>query len=256
MLRAFALLAAALALAACERPPEGPAPAASAADVRPARPLAPHVVLPTANGPVDLAALAGRPVVLQFAEAGDADAWAALADALGDLEAAGATVVAVTVDGAEAAAAEAFGYRGAPLAVVVDGEGAVRGTGAPDSGDALFALAVPVLAEADVAATVSWAGAETVDALVEAGGLVVDVADGPPRRFALHVAADTLRAEDLPADLGTPLAFVGADAAEAAGRATRWGYAAVFVADADGALTPVVPETRRAPPRRPGGVRG
>ena len=57
---------------------------------------------------------------------------------------------------------------------------------------------------------------------------------------------------------GTPLAFVGPDAAEAAERATRWGYAAVFVADAAGDLAPVepelIPETDR--PIRTGGVRG
>jgi len=245
-----ALLLLALGLAACtDRQPDTiPAPT---------RTLAPEVVLPTADGPIDLATLAGRPVLLQFAQADDAEAWAALADAFDDLQAAGATVVAVTVDGKEDAAAEAFGYDGAPLAVIVDGEGAVRGRGAPDSGDALFALAGPVLAEADVAETVEWAGAETLDALVEAGGLVVDVSEAAPRiRYALRLAADTMAVEDLPADLGTPLAFVGPEAETAAERATRWGYAAVYVADADGALTPVGEATYVTPPRRSGGVRG
>ena len=265
MPRRLLSLACLLALTACGT---DPAPGtASGAVITPATPAtaaaerapAPHVTLPTADGPVDLATLAGRPVVLHFASADAADAWAALADALDDLEAAGATVVAVTVDGAEAEA-RAFGYDGDPLAVVVDGEGAVRGRAHPRSGDDLFALASPVLAEADVAATVSWRGAETLDALAAVGGVVVDVSEpgdpevAPPH--ALRVAADTLAALDLPADLGTPLAFVGPDAAEAAGRATRWGYAAVFVADADGALAPVAPPTPRDRPLRSGGVRG
>ena len=225
------------------------------------RRAAPAVVLPTAEGPVDLAGLVGRPVVLQFAPAEATDAWAALGDALADLEAAGATVVAVTVGGAEAEAAAAFGYAGAPLAVVVDSEGTVRGQAEPRSGDDLFRLASPVLAEADVAATVSWEGAGTLDELAWAGGLVVDVSEpGDPvlgLPHALHVAADTLEALDLPADLGTPFAFAGPDASEAAGRAASWGYAAVFVADAAGALVPVEPEPRREwRPRRERSVRG
>ena len=237
-----------LGLAACAPEPAPADPAAPAA-----RESAPAVVVPTADGPVDLAALAGHPVVLQFAEAGDADAWAALGDALADLEAAGATVIAVTVDGAQADAAAAFGYTGAPLAVVVDGEGAVRGRGAPTTGDVLFALASPVLAEADVAATVEWQGAASLDALVAAGGLVVATeASVQAPRHALVIAPDTLAALDLPADLGTPIAFVGPDARDGAEAATRWGYAAVFVADADGALEPAAPTNRR----RRGGVRG
>lgn len=258
MSRRRLLLAALLPLAACGTEP-APDPLAA---VEPAWEAAPRVTLPTADGPVDLAALAGRPVVLQFAEAGDADAWAALADALADLEAAGAAVLAVTVDGAEDEAAEAFGYAGDPLAVVVDGEGAVRARATPRSGDDLFALASPVLAEADIAQTVSWHGAQTLDDVVEAGGVVVDVSEpgdpdvAPPH--ALHVAADTLAALDLPADLGTPIAFLGPEAAEAAARATRWGYVTVYLADADGVLTAVAPDPLPAVdrPLRSGGVRG
>ena len=250
MTRLALLLSALVALPAC-----GP----SSADA-PVREAAPSVTLLTADGPVDLASLVGRPVVLHFATADDDDAWASLADALADLEAAGAAVVAVTVDGAEDKAARAFGYDGTALAVVVDGEGTVRGRMTPRSGDDLFALAGPVLAEVDLASTVSWEGADTLDALIEAGGVVVDVSEaGDPVLDAdLHIAADTLAARDLPADLGTPLAFVGPDAAEAAERATRWGYAAVFVADAEGDLTPVEPEIRPATDRpiRTGGVRG
>ena len=219
---------------------------------------APHVAVPTADGPVDLTTLAGSPVVIQFAPAGDA-AWAALDDALQDLEAAGATVLAVTVDGAEAEAAAAFGYAGVPLAVVVDGEGTVRGRTRPASGDALFAMAGPVLAEADVARTVEWRGAETLDALVQAGGVVVAAHEEPaPVAHALRVDSDLFSAQDLPADLGTPLAFVGHGAAVRAASAAGWGYVSVFVADDAGALTPVVGELPRGldRPQRPRGVRG
>ncbi len=251
-------LGAVLVLGACATDAPEPAPVVQAT-----REAAPAVVLPTAEGPVDLTSLAGHPIVLQFAQADDAEAWTALADALADLEAAGASVVAVRVDGAQSQAARAFGYTGVPLAVVVDGEGTVRGRGAPRSGDDLFALASPVLAEADVAATVAWAAPETLDALVAAGGVVVDVSEpGDPAAFpgpALRLAPDTMAAIDLPADLGTPLAFVGPEAKDASGRAARWGYAAVFVADAAGAIAPVDPPRpipARDRPLRSGGVRG
>jgi len=255
VIRAAAVLAVLLPLAACQTPAPGDD---GALPVSPRRP-APAVMLPTADGPVALAAFMGRPVVLQFADADATDAWAALGDALGDLEAAGATVVAVTVGGAEAEAAAAFGYTGAPLAVVVDSEGTVRDQGSPRTGDDLFRLASPVLAEADLADTVSWQGAETLAELTAAGGVVVDVRDpaAPGYPFALRVAADTMAAIDLPADLGTPLAFVGTGAAQAARRAVGWGYAAVFVADAAGALTPVeAPPRPEWRPRRSGGARG
>lgn len=257
------LLAALLPLAACGAEPTAAPPAEAAAPaVRSERTRAPSVILPTAEGPVDLAALVGRPVVVHFAPPDDDAAEAVLADALADLEAAGATVVAVTVGDAEAEAARAFGYEGAALAIVVDGEGTVRGRAAPRTGDDLFALAGPVLAEADVASTVSWRGVETLASLEAAGGVVVDVSEpGDPAvapAHALRVAADTLAALDLPADLGTPLAFVGPDAAEAADRATRWGYVSVYVAGADGGLTVVEPAPPPAHDRpwRSGGVRG
>ena len=226
-------------------------------DPGPERSPAPQVAVPTTDGPVDLAALAGSPVVIQFAPAGDAQAWAALDDALKDLEAAGATVLAVTVDGAEAEAAAAFGYRGVPLAVVVDGEGTVRGRTRPASGDALFAMASPVLAESDVAATVEWRGADTVAALVAAGGVVV-AAEPMPGVPALLIDPDGFSAQDLPADLGTPLAFAGPTAGASAASAARWGYVSVFTADAGGALTPVAAELPRGldEPHAPRGVRG
>ena len=240
------------ALAAC-----APEPGASAPGTSDGPTPAPRVAVPTADGPVELAALQGRPVVIQFAPADDAQAWAALADALGDLEAAGATVLSVTVGGDQAEAARAFGYRGAPMAVVVDGEGTIRGRAAPASGDALFALAGPVLAEADVAKTVSWQGAETLGGLVAAGGVVVTT-DAAPGQPSLVIDPDLFSAQDLPADLGTPLAFVGDGAAGHAASAAGWGYVAVFVAGADGALSPVEGELPRGMDREPGrrGVRG
>ena len=144
------------------------------------------------------------------------------------------------------------------MTVVVDGEGTVRGRGhRARTGDDLFALAGPVLAEADVARTVEWRGAGSVDALVEAGGVVV-AAQAVPGVPALLIDPDLFSAQDLPADLGTPLAFVGPTASASAASAAGWGYVSVFTADADGALTPV--SSRPPPgldePRRPRGVRG
>ncbi len=238
------VLVVALALAGC-RAEERPAAAT-------ARAAAPAVVVHTERGPVHLPSLQGSPVVLHFAEASDAAAWAALADAAADLEASGAVVLAVRTDGPDAPAAEAFGYEGRPLTVVVDGEGTVRGRVEPVSGDDVFALAAPVLAEADLAQTVSWPGARTLDALVASGGVVVDLGPGPASvPNALRLTPDALSLDALPADLGTPLAFVGETAADAARQATEWGYAAVFVAAPDGALTEVAP----APPPADGGRR-
>ena len=250
------LLAAALGAAGCgSETPHQTAPQVE-------RSPAPRVAVPTAQGPVELATLQGRPVVIQFAPSGDAVAWAALADALGDLEAAGATVLAVTVDGAQDQA-RAFGYAGVPLAVVVDGEGTIRGRANPISGDALFALASPVLAEADVAETVEWRGADTLDQLTDAGGVVVTTLGRVAGVEAvLQIDPDGYSAQDLPADLGTPLAFAGPHAADYADRAAGWGYVSVFVADDQGALTPVEAELPRGieapgdPQPRHRGVRG
>lgn len=215
---------------------------------------APAVVLHSVDGPVSLDAFAGRPVVVHLAASGEAAAWAVLAEVSDDLEASGAVVVAVVVDGPGDEATAAMGYRGAPLAVVVDGEGTVRGHVAPTSGDAVFEAAVPVLAEYDLSQSVAWPGADTLDDLVRAGGVVVDLgaASAPPNALALD--ADVLAADDLPADLGTPLAFVGPDADRTAERAAGWGYAAAYAVAEDGRLVPAAP-----PPPRPavaGGVRG
>ncbi|MEM0962640.1 MAG: hypothetical protein AAGK21_08915 [Bacteroidota bacterium] len=248
--RALVLLSTLLAACGTKPVPDGPTGAVAAERV-------PNVVVPTDAGLVDIASLAGQPVVLQFAEPGD-PAWDDLADALADLEAAGATVLSVPVDGVEREAAEAFGFEGPALAVVVDGEGTVRGRTETPSGEDLFALASPVLAEADIAETVAWQGAHTLDALVGAGGLIVQVGEEASLRLSLHIAADTLTAADLPADLGTPLAFVGQDAEDAAQSALRWGYAAVYVADDEETLTEVrrAPPTPPSPARRSGGARG
>ena len=221
--------------------------------------LAPAVTLDTEAGPVHLADLVGKPVVVQLAPADDVGAWAALADALEDLEASGAVVVAVETDGADPEVAKAFGFDGTALAVVVDGAGTVRGRTAPTSGDALFAMAGPVLAEADVAESVSWPGADSLAKLVEAGGVAVTLdaeAAGPAHTLRLDAA--TFTAEDLPADLGTPLAFLGPEAETAAQQAASWGYAAVFVADDSGALSSVETAPLPAPTGSPrsGGVRG
>lgn len=262
MPRAPLLLAALLALAACGGETAAPETAAPETPAYAERPRAPRVVLSSTDGPVDLGALAGHPVVVHLAPSDALEAWAAFEDAALDLEAAGATVVAVAVPTEAPDAVEALGYDGVPLALVIDGEGVVRGRGSGLSGDALFALASPVLAEADLASTVSFRGVGTLEALVAAGGMVVDVSEpgdpdvAPPH--AVRIAADTLEALDLPADLGTPIAFVGPDAAEAAERTARWGYVTVYRAGADGALEPVrTPPRPGAVPRgRAGGARG
>ena len=218
---------------------------------------APAVVLQSTDGPVSLDAFAGRPVVVHLAPAGDAAAWAALDDAEADLKASGAVVVSVVVDEPEAAGLSALGYRGDPLTVVVDGEGTVRTHVAPTSGDAVYEAAVPVLAEYDVAQTVAWPGAETVEDLIQAGGVVVDLGAEAAPPHALRVDGDTLAVDDLPADLGTPLAFVGDGAGDAAERAVSWGYAAVYAVEGGADMVAVDPAPPVDPgPRRRGGARG
>ena len=239
----------------------GPETAASPADAAPPAAIAaaatyggaPDAALPTADGPVSLASLAGRPVVVVVAGRGGA----ALDGVEADLEASGAVVVSVVAEDAPAGALDALGYRGAPLCVVLDGEGVVRARVPATSGDAVFAAAAPVLAEYDVAQTVAWPGADTVGDLVRAGGVVVDLGAEAAPAHALRVGADSLSAEALPADLGTPLAFVGPDARAAAERAVGWGYAAVYAVDAEGRMGAVDPPRPAPPsPRRRGGVRG
>lgn len=250
------VLLAAFALVACGGPVEPP-PATAAGARAPAWRAAPAVVVRTAAGPVALVDHPGRPVVLLLAPPGDA-VWAALDSVRADLESNGAVVLTEAVaDGSEAA--DAFGYAGAPVAAVVDGEGRLRGTGRARSGDDLFALAAPVLAEVEIARTVSWRGADTLDDLLAAGGVAVDLgADGGPGRppHALRLALSDLGPTALPADLGTPLAFLGADAAEGAGRAVSWGYVSVYVAEPSGTLRAVEAPPPPARLRQSSAVRG
>lgn len=263
---ALALLLAA-ALGGCQAAAHDPAADAAPDDLAtdapalvgaPGRTAAPDVDVVTEEGPAPLAGLRGRTVVLFFAPPGDAAAAAVLDDARDDLTASGALVLAEAVGPRPSAAAEAFGYSGRPLAVVVDAEGDVRGAGLPASGDDLFALAAPTLAEAEISRTVAWGGADTLDDLVADGGLVVYAGpDAPDAPVALHLPLSGFEANNLPADLGTPLAFTGPDAAEAADLAAGWGYAAVFVADDSGALAAVeATPPPAAEPHRPGTARG
>lgn len=244
----------AVALVGCRDAAQDPSPTEVAVRIE-----APGGVVHTESGPVSLASLHGTPVVLQFAEADDADAWAALADAAADLEASGAVVLTVETDGDGAETAEAFGYEGRPLVVVVDGEGTLRGSAEPTSGDAVFALVAPVLAEADLAQTVAWEGADTMEELTAIGGVIVDLGSDPDAfPYALRIALDALSVDALPADLGTPLAFVGDGAEEAARRAVSWGYAAVHVAGPAGEVHEVEAERPPLDDWQPGrrGVRG
>lgn len=223
----------------------------------PARTPAPAVTVLSDGGAVPLASYSGRTVVLQFAAADDTAAWAALDEVRLDLEASGAVVLAEAVDGRPSDTATAFGYDGGRLAVVIDGEGDLRGRTSPLSGDDLYALAAPVLSEAEIARSVTWEGAESLEDLVLAGGVVVDLGGATSAAaHALRVTLGDLRPESLPADLGTPLAFVGSDATAGAERAVSWGYAAVFVAEPSGVLLAVEPTTPAPPPLGSGGARG
>ncbi len=222
---------------------------------------APDVTIAGARGPFRLADARGRTVVLQFAPADSVEAWAALAEAHADFVAVGAVVLGVATRGDApespfavasdpgARAAEAFGYTGRPLAVVVDGAGRVRGHANPRDAAALYALVAPVLLEAD--APVSPAEAEHLRA---ASTVLVDVRTDAERRaegafpYALVADADALQARDLPADLGVALVFVGAAADAAAERARSWGYADVEVIG-DAGLSPTEPF--EAAPARP-----
>ena len=168
-------------------------------------------------------------------------------------------VLAVEVEGAGDETAQAFGYDGDPLVLVVDGEGVLRGRAEPVSGDAVYALAAPVLAESDLAQTVAWEGAHSLEGLTAVGGVIVDLgADPNAFPHALRIALDALSAEALPADLGTPLAFVGDDAEEAAQRTVEWGYVSVFVASREGDLREIEAERPALDDwrERRGGVRG
>lgn len=256
-LGAFSFAAVAVAL----RPDAVPAPPVAEAPDAPT--LAPDVTIAGARGPFRLADEIGRTVVLQFAPADSVEAWAALAEAHAHFEAAGAVVLGVATRGIapespfavgqdpDARAAAAFGYTGRPLAVVVDALGRVRGHASPRDAAALYALAAPVLLEADALA--SPAEAEILRA---ASTVLVDLRPDAQRRaegafpYALVADAAALTARDLPADLGVPLVFVGPDAEAAAARARAWGYGDVEVLGEAGVgdLEPFADEPAPRPP--------
>jgi peroxiredoxin len=242
---------------------------------------APDVTVQTTSGPLRLADARGQQVVLQFAPAGSVEAWAALAAASADLAAEGALVVGVSTDGTPpespfqvatdegGAAAAAFGYTGVPLAVVIDRQGVLRGIAAPRQADDLFALAAPVLLEADdradgPAPPVLGAAldADAVDRLVRDGAALIDLRDAATRaaeglvRYALICPLGRLAADVLPADIGAPVVLLGPDADVAAAQAAGWGYRNVHVvADASAlatgpALAPPTGETATRAERR------
>lgn len=232
---------------------------------------APDVTIAGIHGPFRLNAMRGRPVVLQFAPADSLDAWAALADAHRDLEASGAVVFGVATDGLapdspyavgsdpDGIAALAFGYHGAPLAVVVDPSGRVRGHVAPRQASDLYALTAPVLVEMEDAGGVT-SPAEAA-ALRRASTVLVDLRPDALRRaegdlpYALVADPAALAPADLPADLAVPIVLVGPAAEGLAASVEGWGYGDVHViADADGLLldptAPAIPDPIPTPRRQ------
>lgn len=201
-------------------------------DAAPALGPAPDVAFDGPDGRFRLADERGRPVVLQFAPADSVEAWAVLAEAYAHLEAVGAVVLGVATSGDApespyavghdpgAHAAEAFGYDGRPLAVVVDAGGRLRGHASPRDVAALYALAAPVLVESD------GVGAESV--VVDLRPAAQRDAEGRLPR-AVVAAPDALTAADLPADLAVPIVVVGPDAEAVAVRVRAWGYPDVEV---------------------------
>ncbi|HEX9953293.1 MAG TPA: redoxin domain-containing protein [Rubricoccaceae bacterium] len=209
---------------------------------------APEVEVQTASGVLRLADLRGQQVVLQFAPADSVEAWAALAAASADLAASGALVVGISTDGPPpespfrvgrddgGAAAEAFGYTGVPLAVVIDRAGVLRGLTAPRQADDLFALAAPVLLEDEAIESpgppVDPVGtdAESVERLVRDGAALIDLRDAATReaegpvRYALVCPIARFAADVLPADVGTTVVLLGPEAPVAARQAAQWGY--------------------------------
>ncbi len=230
-------------------------------DAVPSTGPAPDVAFDGPDGRFRLADERGRPVVLQFAPADSVEAWAVLAEAYAHLEAVGAVVLGVATSGDApespyavghdpgAHAAEAFGYDGRPLTVVVDAGGQLRGNASPRDVAALFALAAPVLVEAGVA------GVESVT--LDLRPAAQRAAEGR-LPHAVVSTPDALTAADLPADLAVPIVVVGPDAEAVAARVRDWGYPDVQVVgdagvlDAPSDMPPVVqPQT----PERPS-VRG
>ena len=237
---------------------------------------APDVAVETATGPLRLADVRGQRLVIQFAPADSVEAWAALADAAADLTAEGAVVVGVSTDGPPPespyrvatdphGAAAAFGYTGVPIAVVIDGAGTLRGLTAPRHADDLFALAAPVLLEAETGVSIAppvvgaALDADGVDRLVRGGAALIDLRPADLRAleglvpYALVCSPARLAADVLPADVGAPVVLLGPGAVDAAAQAAAWGYANVHVVpDASALATGPAGggspgETRRAP---------
>ena len=228
----------ALGVAACGAPDAPPAPDAVPSD---APALAPDLVVPTAEEAVRLQDHRGRVLVMQLAAA-DAPAWEALADAALDLETEGAALLGIVTEGRVDAAslpypvrhaddlgwARALGFTGEPLTLVVGPSGRLRGQGADATADEIVMLAAPVLLEQEPAPAPAAPEALTVAAverMVRGGAALIDVRpEGAPLADAFAVPLARLAPELLPLDLGTPIVFVGPDAAEAAARAAGWGH--------------------------------
>ena len=242
---ALCVLAAGL-LAACE-----PTDAVSADAPEPQR--APDIAWTHGGDDVTLASLRGRTVLLHFADAAS-PTWSDLQEAFPDLEAEGATVVGiVTDDGALPTVAFAtthgdelatlFDVGDDPTAVVVDPEGWVRGRQLVNGADAFFALAAPVLLEADGAGTpvsvpetdAARLDAESLASLARAGAALIDVRPDDAREadgwvpLALPCPLADLSPRELPADLAATLVFLGPEAGTAADLAVGWGYSSVIV---------------------------
>jgi peroxiredoxin len=229
-------------------------------DAAPTLGPAPDVAFDGPDGRFRLADERGHPVVLQFAPADSLEAWAVLAEAYAHLEAVGAVVLGVATAGDApespfavghdpgAHAAEAFGYDGRPLTVVVDATGRLRGHASPRDAAAVYALAAPVLLETEAA------GLESVT--LDLRPADQRAAEGRLPR-AIVSAPDALTAADLPADLAVPLVVVGPDAEAVAARVREWGYPDVQVLGDAGVLDdePLVEPLVEDAPARPS-VRG
>ena len=275
----LSVLAGLCLLAGCE-----PTDAISAEAPEPQR--APDIAWTHDGADVTLASLRGRTVLLHFADAAS-PTWSDLDDAFPDLDAEGATVVGIVTDDGPSAAhafatthgdelATLFGVGNDPTAIVVGPEGWVRGRQLVADADAFFALAAPVLLEADGAGTtvsVPEPGAARLDAeslasLARAGAALIDVRPDDAREadgrvpLALPCPLEDLSPRELPADLASTLVFLGPEAGTAADRAVGWGYSSVIVLtdaapyiDADAEPVERAPQPL-APMSRPRTVRG
>lgn len=240
------LLTLTLLISACGTPDPPPTPDAAASAPTDAPVMDPDLVVATAEESVRLGDHRGDVLVLQLAPAAAAGAWAALDDAHADLAAEGATVIGLVTDGrldgdrlypvrhtAAGDWSSALGYQGAPLTVVIGPAGRLRGRSADMTGDAIVAVAAPVLLEAEAAAPALDVApaltADAVEALVRDGAALIDVRPtGEPLAHALAIPLASLRPDVLPPDPGVAVVFVGPDAAAAAEQAAAWGHTAAL----------------------------